>query len=133
MPSKKLKQRIKKYLVDRGWDTLRLSDIAKSISIESAELLELFQWENLPLDAVRKQRAKIAEIEHELADVLIYCIEMGILLHIDLEKALHSKLSIIEKKFPAAKMRKSAKEGVGSGQDAEYWHIKRRYRARKGR
>lgn len=35
---------IREYLAERGWDQLRPSDLAKSISIEAAELLELFQW-----------------------------------------------------------------------------------------
>ena len=40
---KKYEKTIKKYLKERGWDNLRPSDVAKSISIEAAELLELFQ------------------------------------------------------------------------------------------
>jgi len=44
---------IKEYLVERDWDKLRPADIAKSICIESSELLEIFQWSNQSLDEVK--------------------------------------------------------------------------------
>jgi len=46
---KDLEKRVFKHLKDRHWDNLRPADVAKSIIIEGAELLELFQWKNLPL------------------------------------------------------------------------------------
>jgi NTP pyrophosphatase (non-canonical NTP hydrolase) len=125
---KKLEQRVKKYLDDRGWNTLRPSDVAKSIAIESGELLELFQWENLPLEEVKKDKEKVNAIKKELADVLIYCLDMAVSLHLDTSKIINDKLDLIEKKYPAKLMRKNAKEGAGSGQDAEYWRIKQEYR-----
>lgn len=125
---KDLEKRIKKYLADRGWDTLRPSDVAKSIAIESGELLELFQWENLELAEVKKNKAKVAAIEKELADVLIYAIDMAVLLNINTEKIILEKLRHIEKKYPAKLMKKNAKTGAGSGEDSAYWKIKREYR-----
>ena len=41
-----ISKEIEEYLVERGWDTLDPADLAKSIMIEGAELLELFQWKN---------------------------------------------------------------------------------------
>ena len=55
---KSLEQRVLKHLQERGWDHLRPSDIAKSIMIEGAELLELFQWENRELKDVKKDLEK---------------------------------------------------------------------------
>lgn len=40
---KELEKRVRRHLEERGWNKLRPSDIAKSIMIEGAELLELFQ------------------------------------------------------------------------------------------
>ncbi len=124
---KDLEAKIKKYLQDRGWDTLRPADLAKSIAIESGELLELFQWENLSLEEVKKNKEKVATIKNELADVFIYCIDMAVLLGIDTEKTIREKLRIIEKKYPAKLMRKNAKK-AGSSEDFEYWRIKKEYR-----
>lgn len=49
---------IREYLVERGWDQLRPGDLAKSISIEAAELLELFQWTNPSLEEVKADQKK---------------------------------------------------------------------------
>lgn len=124
---KKLEEKIFKHLRARGWDNLRPSDIAKSIMIEGAELLELFQWENMPLEDVRKDRAKISAIEGELADVLIYAIEMAVLLGSDTEKLIRKKLAYVAKKYPARLMKRRTGE---PGTDATYWAIKKAYRKR---
>jgi NTP pyrophosphatase (non-canonical NTP hydrolase) len=124
---KDLEKRIKKHLEERGWDTLRPGDIAKSIMIEGAELLELFQWENPELEAVRQEPKKLEEIKKELADVLIYAIEMSTLLGLDTEDIINKKLEHAAKKYPAELMKKNAKDST----DSEYWRIKKEYRAKK--
>jgi NTP pyrophosphatase (non-canonical NTP hydrolase) len=125
---KELEQKILKHLQARGWDNLRPSDIAKSIMIEGAELLELFQWENHTLAEVKKNKTKKREIEKELADVLIYAIEMSVLLDIDTERIIRKKLAATAKKYPAALMKKHATKDAGSGEDSIYWRIKKEYR-----
>lgn len=125
---KDLENRVKKCLTDRGWDQLRPSDLAKSVAIESGELLELFQWENLSLGEVKKNKAKVEEIKKELADVLIYSIDIAVLLGVDVEKIVLEKLRHIEKKYPAKAMKKIANGASGSGADSEYWRIKKEYR-----
>ncbi len=44
---------------------------------------------------------------------------------------MNKKLDHVDKKYPAELMRKNAKKGSGSGADAEYWRIKKEYRAKK--
>jgi len=83
---KDLENKVYTHLKARKWDNLRPVDLAKSIMIEGAELLELFQWENLSLEEIKKNKEKISEIKKELADVLIYCLEMSVLLGLDTEK-----------------------------------------------
>lgn len=126
---KLLQSKIKKFLKDRNWDQLRPSDLAKSISIESAELLELFQWSNHGLSEVKEDTDKINEIKKELADVLIYCLDMATLLNIDAEEIVKNKLDIITKKYPADKMKNT--KGMEPGTDKEYLKMKKLYR-RKG-
>lgn len=116
-----------RFLKERGWNKLRPADVAKSIIIEGAELLELFQWENLSREKVKNNPKKVAEIREEIADILIYCIEMAALLRIDTERAVIEKLAHNAKKYPAVLVRKSEKEH-GSGKDLVYWRIKREYR-----
>lgn len=121
---KKLAKRIKKFSEDRGWDTQKPGDVAKSISIEAAELLELFQWENPEQSEVKKDKEKIKEISSEVADVLIYAIEMCVFLGIDLEKAVNDKLDHADKKYPAGLMKKVSKNGFAKSSQNEYWKIK---------
>jgi NTP pyrophosphatase (non-canonical NTP hydrolase) len=128
---KELEKRVLKHLQERGWDNLRPSDVAKSIMIEGAELLELFQWENRELKDVKRDIEKIEEIKKELADVLIYAIEMSVLLGLDTADIVNKKLDHAAKKYPAELMKKNARKGSGSGADSEYWRIKEEYR-RKG-
>ena len=125
---KNIEKIIYKHLKERGWDNLRPSDLAKSIMIEGAELLELFQWENLSLAEIKKNRRKVSEIKKELADVLIYAIEMSVLLQLDTEKIICSKLAYVAKKYPAKLMK--ANKTKEPGTESEYWRIKQEYRKR---
>lgn len=125
---KELERKILKHLQDRGWDKLRPGDLAKSVMIEGAELLELFQWENLSLEEVRKNKGKLEDIRSELADVLIYAIEMSVLLGMDTERIIRSKLAKVQKKYPAKLMRQQKGE---PGTESAYWEIKKAARAKK--
>ena len=91
-----LKQRIDKFNKDRYWDQFHSPvNLAKSISIESAELLECFQWSNDEFD-------KEAVLE-ELADVMNYCIQMSLVLDVDIVDIINKKMDKTEKKYPVDK------------------------------
>lgn len=91
-----LKQRIDKFNKDRDWDQFHSPvNLAKSISIESAELLECFQWSNDEFD-------KEAVLE-EIADVMNYCIQMSLVLDVDLIEIINNKMDKTEKKYPVDK------------------------------
>ncbi|OGZ72269.1 MAG: hypothetical protein A2908_03965 [Candidatus Staskawiczbacteria bacterium RIFCSPLOWO2_01_FULL_38_12b] len=122
---KELESKIYQYLKDRDWDNLRPSDLAKSIMIEGAELLELFQWENFSLAKVKSNKEKLEEIKGELADVLIYAIEMSVLLGMDTKKVIYDKLLHVEKKYPVSLV-KNKKHDVKSA--SNYYRIKKEYR-----
>jgi dCTP diphosphatase len=116
---KDVTSKIRKYLEARGWEKSMPGDMAKSISIEAAELLEHFQWGNPTAEDIKKDEEKLAEIKKELADVLIYCINFSILLNIDTEKVILEKIRHNEKKFPVSKVKNNSKN---------YFKIKKEYR-----
>lgn len=60
---KQVETAIKQYLDERDWNDLRPSDIAKSISIEAAELLELFQWSDKTIAQVKSDEALLEELK----------------------------------------------------------------------
>ncbi len=128
---KNIEIEIRKYLDERGWDKLRPSDLAKSICIEAAELLELFQWTSLGIEETKKDKEKMEQIKKELADVLIYALDMAVLLNLDTEQIIKDKLEHIKNKFPAELMKKNAKKDSGSGTDPLYLEIKKKYREKK--
>lgn len=94
-------QRIRKFVEDRDWDQFHSPDnLAKSICIEAGELLECFQWEPNDFD---KQA-----VNEELADVMIYCIQMADKLGVDVEQIILEKMDKNEKKYPVEKAKGTA-------------------------
>ena len=121
---KELEQYILQYLQERGWDNLKPADIAKSITIEGAELLEVFQWSDQSLDEVKQDSAKMAKIKEELADVLIFAIEMAVLLGIDSRQIIIDKNNKSRQKYPADLIKAAKEEGAGD----LYYQIKQQHR-----
>jgi len=128
---KNIENEIYQYLEERGWDKLRPSDLAKSICIEGAELLEIFQWSSVTIEEAKQNLHMMDEIKKELADVFIYAFNMAVLLNLDTEKIINDKLDFVKKKYPAELMRKNAKAESGSGNDQTYLDIKKQHRQNK--
>ena len=95
--------RIRKFTDDRNWDQFHTpSNLAKSLVIESAELLECFQWNDDKYD--------IQHVKEELADVLVYSQNLLDKLGLDADEIVNMKMSQNEAKYPVEKARgKSAK------------------------
>ena len=90
--------RIRKFTEDRDWDQFHSpANIAKSIVIEAAELLECFQWSDTEYD--------ISKVEEELADVLVYCRNMLDKLGLDEDEIVNRKMNQNEAKYPVEKAR----------------------------
>ena len=103
--------------------------VAKSISIEAAELLELFQWSNPTVEEVKSNKEKLAELSGELADVFIYSLQMTLLLGLDADEIVEAKLKFADKKYPAELVRSS---GTGDQQATDrYLQIKKEHRLNK--
>ena len=88
--------RIRKFTEDRDWDQFHSpSNLAKSIVIEAAELLECFQWSDNQYD--------IQHIKEELADVLVYSQNLLDKLGLDADEIINMKMSQNEAKYPVDK------------------------------
>lgn len=92
----------KKFATERDWDQFHTpKNIATSISVESAELLELFQWTRGQKDWIEISEIEVKEkIENEVADILLYLIRFADLAKIDLEKVALRKIELNAKKYP---------------------------------
>jgi dCTP diphosphatase len=110
MDLKSIQQRIRTFRDERDWMQFHNpKNLAISISIEAAELLEHFQWKSYEESEKLAFEAK-EQLADEVADVAVYLIELCDNLGIDLEAAIHAKLTKNAAKYPAAKARGSAKK-----------------------
>jgi dCTP diphosphatase len=86
---------LRRFVAERNWQQFHTPEnLAKSISIESAELLELFQWSEL---------SNIDDVKEELADVLTYCLLLADKYDLDFEKIILEKLEKTKAKYPIDK------------------------------
>lgn len=90
-----LMEKIRKFNEERDWDQFHSPEnLAKSISIESGELLECFQWNN---------NFDKEEVCEELADIINYCILLADKLDVSIEDIILDKLEKTRKKYPVEK------------------------------
>lgn len=86
----------------RGWRRFHNpKNLAASIAIEAGELLECFQWLNdEQSENINRRPAKIARVQDEMADVLIYLVHLADVLGIDLEQAATDKIARNQRRYP---------------------------------
>ncbi len=93
--------RIRKFTEDRDWDQFHSpANLAKSIVIEAAELLECFQWDNDEYD--------LQHIKEELADVMVYSQNLLDKLGLDADEIINMKMDQNEAKYPVEKAKGKA-------------------------
>ena len=89
-----------KFRDDRDWKQFHNpKDLAISISLESAELLEVFQWSAEDVTCENK----MDKIKEELADVVNYCILMADACGLDLDQIVREKIKRNNEKYPVEK------------------------------
>ena len=88
--------RIRKFSEDRDWGKFHSpANLAKSIVIEAAELLECFQWSDEEYD--------LKHIKEELADVMVYSQNLLDKLGLDADEIVNMKMTMNEEKYPVEK------------------------------
>lgn len=91
---------LREFNHEREWDQFHTPEnLAKSVSIESAELLECYQWGS---------DAKPERVAEELADVLTYCFLLASKYGLDPEQIVLDKLEVTRNKYPVEKARGSS-------------------------
>ena len=93
--------RIRKFTEDRDWDQFHAPEnLAKSIVIEAAELLECYQWADDEYD--------LQHVKEELADVIVYSQNLLDKLGLDVDEIVNMKMTMNEAKYPVEKAKGSA-------------------------
>ncbi|MBV1775552.1 nucleotide pyrophosphohydrolase [Burkholderiaceae bacterium DAT-1] len=105
-----LRDMIREFVNERDWNQFHTpKNLASALSVEAAELLEIFQW--LPTGKPEELSPEQHEAaRHELADVLVYLIRLADTLDVDLNQAVHDKMVLNRAKYPAEKVRGSARK-----------------------
>jgi len=105
-----LRERLRRFAADRDWEQFHSpKNLSMALTVEAAELQEVFQWLTEEQSRALTKRARCAA-EEELADVFIYALRMSQVLGIDLLKAAERKLKKNAMKYPIEKARGTAKK-----------------------
>lgn len=102
--------RLQEFAQQRDWGQFHSpKNLASALIVEAGELLEHFQWlteeqsRNLPAD---KKQA----VAHEMADVLLYLVQMATALDVDLIEAANAKVEINGEKYPVDQARGTSRK-----------------------
>lgn len=93
---KEIIDRLIKFRDDRDWKQFHTPEnLAKSVVLEAAELLENFQWNKIDVD--------VKNIREEIADIVGYCLLLCEHYNFDITDVLNEKIDLNEKKYPVDK------------------------------
>ena len=93
-------RQIREFARERDWEEFHSpKNLAMALSVEVAEIAEHFQWLT-QTESNHLDRGKLAEVEEEIADVLIYLTRLADRLGIDPIEAARKKMRINAKKYP---------------------------------
>ncbi len=96
-----IKDLVKRFQESRGWGKSHSpKNLAMSISIEAAELMEIFQWVSMEEAWKVRSSDEFEHLQEELADVLIYCMSLANQLDIDVAAAIEDKMHKNALRFP---------------------------------
>ena len=101
MDIKQIQKKLQEFSAKRNWDQFHSpKNLAMALSVEVAELVEIFQWSKSGgLDEINDPK-KRKEIEREIADIFNYLVKLVDLLDMDLERASLDKIEENSKKYP---------------------------------
>ena len=107
-----LQARLRRFAAERDWEKFHSpKNLAMALSVETAELVEPFQW--LTEDESRSLPDEVRErVTEEIADVQIYLARLADQIGIDIVAAVHAKLAMNAAKYPADRVRGSARKST---------------------
>lgn len=107
-----LRELVAAFAHERDWEQFHTpKDLAAGLSVEAAELLELFLWKTPSEVEVMVQQPEARErMAEELADVLIFCLNFANRLDLDITSAMTTKLAANGRKYPINQAKGSSKK-----------------------
>lgn len=102
---KEIQGQLQKFADDRNWEQFHsIKNLVMALSVESSELLELFQWLSPEQsDNIKSRSEEYNKVEEEIADIFAYLLRLCDKLDIDIEKVIQDKMEKNAKKYPIDK------------------------------
>ena len=115
MNIQELQAKVIQFRDERDWAQYHNpKDLAISLSLEAAELLEVFQWKDAEQVKALKSDSEIRQrIKEELGDIFIYALTLAHEFGLDPAKVILNKISINEKKYPVDKVKGKSTKYTG--------------------
>lgn len=109
--TEELQQRIAGFAQERDWVQFHTpKNLVMALSVESSELLEIFQWLTPAEASTIMSSAKADQVRHEMADVAVYLLRLADVLGVNLTDAIHEKLKLNAEKYPVEKAKGNARK-----------------------
>jgi NTP pyrophosphatase (non-canonical NTP hydrolase) len=97
-----LQATLRQFAADRHWQPFQTpKNLAMALVVEAAELVEIFQWMTAEQSQLAHRDAAVKQhIGEEIADVLVYLLQIADHSHIDVQRAVDAKLVLNARKYP---------------------------------
>ena len=107
-----LQERLREFARERDWEQFQTpKNLSMALAVEAAELLQEFQWlEGGDSEAAKLPPEKLRAVGLEMADILLYLVRLADRLKLDLLALAADKLEINQQRYPADKVRGSARK-----------------------
>jgi len=106
----KLQERLRAFAEQRDWKQFHSpKNLSMALIVEAGELAEHFQWLTQE-ESFNLVNEKLEAVGEELADIFVYLVRLADQLDIDLSEVVERKIGLNELKYPADKVRGSAKK-----------------------
>lgn len=110
--AEKLLSEINTFIKERDWEQFHsVKNLTMALSVESSELMEIFQWmSEADSNVVKNDQQKMVKIQDELADIFVYLLRIADRTGVDLENAVYHKMKKNIEKYPVEKARGNSKK-----------------------
>ncbi|MBU0666625.1 MAG: nucleotide pyrophosphohydrolase [Nanoarchaeota archaeon] len=106
MSLEEIRKKVVEFRKERNWEQFHNpKDLALSLSLEASEVLEIFQWKRTLEEIKETAKEKKEELSEEMADVLLYLVNLADITGIDLKESALKKIEKNAKKYPVKKCR----------------------------
>ena len=105
-----INRELREFAIERDWEQFQSpKNVAMALIVEAAELVEHFQWLTEE-QSYQLNKEKLTEVSYEMADIMIYLLRLSDRLGVDLLAVVQEKMKLNAEKYPAEKVRGSAKK-----------------------